>query len=95
MGRDDCANDQQHVRTAALPMIWIAPSEKDTANATLESRLWGVAEQFRPNSGLKAQEYPVRSLASTSSASPKSACGQACPIRFSLTPRKGEGWGEG
>ena len=38
-------------------MHWIAPSEKDTAAATLERRLWDSADQFRANSGLKAQEY--------------------------------------
>ncbi|MEI2635726.1 MAG: class I SAM-dependent DNA methyltransferase [Methylotenera sp.] len=38
-------------------MRWIAPSEKDTAAATLEKRLWDAADQFRANSGLKAQEY--------------------------------------
>ena len=39
-------------------MIWIAPPEKDTANSSLEKRLWDAADQFRANSGLKAQEYP-------------------------------------
>ena len=38
-------------------MKWIAPSEKDTAAATLEKRLWDAADQFRANSGLKPQEY--------------------------------------
>jgi type I restriction enzyme M protein len=38
-------------------MQWIAPSEKDSATATLEKRLWDSADQFRANSGLKAQEY--------------------------------------
>jgi len=38
-------------------MHWIAPSEKDAAAATLEKRLWDAADQFRANSGLKAQEY--------------------------------------
>ena len=38
-------------------MHWIAPSEKDTATASLEKRLWDAADQFRANSGLKAQEY--------------------------------------
>jgi len=38
-------------------MQWIAPSEKETAAATLEKRLWDSADQFRANSGLKAQEY--------------------------------------
>src|SRR5436190_7679361 len=45
-------------------MHWIAPSEKDTGNATLEKRLWDAADQFRANSGLNAQEYssPVLGL---------------------------------
>ena len=45
-------------------MIWIAPSEKDSANAELEKRLWAAADQFRANSGLKSQEYsaPVLGL---------------------------------
>jgi type I restriction enzyme M protein len=38
-------------------MHWIAPSEKDAASASLEKRLWDAADQFRANSGLKAQEY--------------------------------------
>ncbi len=38
-------------------MIWIAPAEKDTVAASLEKRLWDAADQFRANSGLKAQEY--------------------------------------
>jgi type I restriction enzyme M protein len=36
---------------------WIAPPEKDTATTSLERRLWDAADQFRANSGLKAQEY--------------------------------------
>jgi type I restriction enzyme M protein len=45
-------------------MQWIAPSEKDSATATLEKRLWEAADQFRANSGLKSQEYssPVLGL---------------------------------
>lgn len=38
-------------------MHWIAPSEKDTSTTSLEKRLWDAADQFRANSGLKAQEY--------------------------------------
>lgn len=38
-------------------MRWIAPTEKDTASTSLEKRLWDAADQFRANSGLKAQEY--------------------------------------
>ena len=45
-------------------MRWVAPSEKDTANQTLEKRLWEAADQFRANSGLKAGQYstPVLGL---------------------------------
>jgi type I restriction enzyme M protein len=40
-------------------MIWIAPSEKDHANAALGRRLWDAADQFRANSGLNSQESSV------------------------------------
>ena len=30
-------------------MRWVAPTEKDTANQTLEKRLWAAADQFRAN----------------------------------------------
>ena len=45
-------------------MHWVAPTEKDTANQTLEKRLWAAADQFRANSGLKAGQYstPVLGL---------------------------------
>jgi type I restriction enzyme M protein len=45
-------------------MLWIAPSEKDTANGTLEKRLWDAADQFRANSGLTSAQYsqPVLGL---------------------------------
>lgn len=38
-------------------MRWIATPEKDGSSVTLEKRLWDAADQFRANSGLKAQEY--------------------------------------
>src|SRR5689334_13276298 len=38
-------------------MHWIASPEKNDATTTLEKRLWDAADQFRANSGLKAQEY--------------------------------------
>ena len=38
-------------------MRWIAPSEKDTANETLEKRLWDAADQLRANSGLTSAQY--------------------------------------
>lgn len=45
-------------------MQWIAASGKDALTGTLEKRLWDAADQFRANSGLKAQEYsaPVLGL---------------------------------
>jgi len=36
---------------------WVAPTAKDAGTVTLEKRLWDAADQFRANSGLKAQEY--------------------------------------
>ena len=38
-------------------MHWTAPTGKDPATTSLEKRLWDAADQFRANSGLKAQEY--------------------------------------
>lgn len=38
-------------------MRWVAASEKNNGTVTLEKRLWDAADQFRANSGLKAQEY--------------------------------------
>ena len=38
-------------------MHWTAPTEKNAAATSLENRLWEAADQFRANSGLKAQEY--------------------------------------
>ena len=45
-------------------MHWIAPSERDAANDTLEKRLWAAADQLRANSGLTSQQYsqPVLGL---------------------------------
>ncbi len=38
-------------------MRWVAASQKANESVTLEKRLWDAADQFRANSGLKAQEY--------------------------------------
>ncbi len=38
-------------------MHWIEPSAKNTNASSLEKSLWAAADQFRANSGLKAQEY--------------------------------------
>lgn len=45
-------------------MRWVAPTEKDTANETLEKRLWAAADQLRANSGLTSAQYsaPVLGL---------------------------------
>ena len=45
-------------------MQWIAPEQKDTANETLEKKLWGAADNMRANSGLTSQQYstPVLGL---------------------------------
>jgi hypothetical protein len=40
-------------------MHWIAPSEKDAANETLEKRLRAAADQLRANSGLTSQQYSL------------------------------------
>ena len=37
--------------------VWVANSEKSVATNAFEKRLWDAADQFRANSGLKAQEY--------------------------------------
>jgi type I restriction-modification system DNA methylase subunit len=36
---------------------WVAPPERDLGKAAMEKSLWEAADQFRANSGLKAQEY--------------------------------------
>ena len=51
--KDRFANPQTNTNHS----VWIAPSEKDNDSATLEKSLWAAADQFRANSGLKAQEY--------------------------------------
>jgi type I restriction enzyme M protein len=43
-------------------MRWVAPTEKDTANQTLEKRLWAAADQFRANFGLKAEQHSASVL---------------------------------
>jgi len=38
-------------------MIWIAPSGKDTDNAALKKRLWGVVDQAVPASHFAEVDY--------------------------------------
>ena len=72
-------------------MIWIAPSEKDTANAALEKRLWDAADQFRANSGLKPQEYsaPVLGLIFLRFAEVRFAAQRTKLEKASASPRRG------
>ena len=72
-------------------MIWVAPSEKDTNNAALEKRLWDAADQFRANSGLKAQEYsaPVLGLIFLRFAEVRFAAQRAKLEKASASARRG------
>lgn len=72
-------------------MQWIAPSEKDSANTTLEKRLWEAADQFRANSGLKAQEYsgPILGLIFLRFAEVRFAAQRAKLEKASASSRRG------
>jgi type I restriction enzyme M protein len=72
-------------------MHWIAPSEKDAANGTLEKRLWAAADRFRANSGLKSQEYstPVLGLIFLRFAEVRFAAQRARLGKITSTTRRG------
>jgi type I restriction enzyme M protein len=72
-------------------MLWIAPSENDTGNNTLEKRLWDAADQFRANSGLKAGQYsqPALGLIFLRFAEASFATQRAKPEKASLSARRG------
>lgn len=72
-------------------MLWIAPSEKDTANGTLEKRLWDAADQFRANSGLTAAQcsQPVLGLIFLRFAEVRFAAQRAKLDKTSATSRRG------
>jgi HsdM N-terminal domain/Domain of unknown function (DUF3387) len=72
-------------------MHWIAPSEKDTANDTLEKRLWEAADQFRANSGLTAAQYsqPVLGLIFLRFAEVRFAAQRAKLEKATATSRRG------
>ena len=83
-------------------MIWIAPPEKNTESAALEKRLWNAADQFRANSGLKAQEYsaPVLGLiflrfAEVRFAAQRAKLATPAPVAARHPLPAGEGRGEG
>jgi len=72
-------------------MRWVAPTEKDTANETLEKRLWAAADQFRANSGLKAAQYsaPVLGLIFLRFAEARFAKRRAELEKAGASPRRG------
>lgn len=72
-------------------MRWIAPTEKNTASASLEKRLWDAADQFRANSGLKAQEYsgPILGLIFLRFAEVRFAARRAVLQKAGATSRRG------
>jgi type I restriction enzyme M protein len=72
-------------------MHWIAPSEKNAASASLEKRLWDAADQFRANSGLKAQEYsgPILGLIFLRFAEVRFAAQRAKLEKASASSRRG------
>jgi type I restriction enzyme M protein len=78
-------------------MQWIAPSEKDTANQTLEKRLWEAADQLRANSGLTSAQYstPVLGLIFLRFAEARFAKRRAELKNPPSPARAGEGKGEG
>ena len=60
--REKCLGDTTTFSTPPNPhMIWIAPSEKDTAT-TLEMRLRNAADPFWTNSGLHSLNYSQPAL---------------------------------
>lgn len=72
-------------------MKWIAPTEKDPASATIEKRLWDAADQFRANSGLKAQQYsgPILGIIFLRFAEVRFAARRAALERASASSRRG------
>jgi type I restriction enzyme M protein len=72
-------------------MHWIAPSSQDSASVTLERRLWDAADQFRANSGLKAQQYsgPILGLIFLRFAEARFATQRSKLISISASARRG------
>src|SRR2546422_9228357 len=72
-------------------MIWVAPSERDTANETLEKRLWAAADQLRANSGLTSAQYsqPVLGLIFLRFAEVRFAAQRAKLQKLSTSSRRG------
>src|SRR5207248_1857730 len=75
-------------------MRWVAPTEKDTANQTLEKRLWEAADQFRANSGLKAGQYsqPVLWLIFLRFAEARFAAHRAKLEKAAVSSRRAPAW---
>jgi type I restriction enzyme M protein len=76
-------------------MRWVAPTEKDTANQTLEKRLWAAADQFGANSGLKAGQYstPVLGLIFLRYVEPRATLSASCGMaRLVVRADRSEGF---
>jgi len=43
-------------------MRWVAASERDIVNETMQKRLWATADQFRANSRRKFGQYSTPAL---------------------------------
>lgn len=72
-------------------MKWVAPSEENGDKSALEAKLWAAADQFRANSGLKAQEYsgPILGLIFLRFAEARFANRRAALESESATSRRG------
>ena len=72
-------------------MHWIAPTEDNNANHTLEKRLWDAADQFRANSGLTAAQYsqPVLGLIFLRFAEARFAAQHASLNKIATSSRRG------
>ncbi len=72
-------------------MRWVAASQKANESVTLEKRLWDAADQFRANSGLKAQEYsgPILGLIFLRFAEVRFAAQRAKLDKASTSSRRG------
>src|SRR5512140_39792 len=72
-------------------MLWIAPTEKDKGNETLERRLWDAADQLRANSGLTSAQYsqPVLGLIFLRFADARFAIRRAALDKTAASSRRG------
>ena len=73
-------------------MHWIAPSEKNTAAATLEQRLWDAADQFRPKkSEVRRAHSPPLEIRHSTLPAPHHATGRFDFLRQPAVQRQRRG----